>query len=305
MSPAVTGPSSPRRRATYDTVPESSKATATEEAFVPPPVKRARTENDVAKESNANTSITSVGSSSAINLSTISNGKKGKGRAKKPLPEPWTCRDFKTRFPHPAAFVVYLNKSPEERHPICFHKDAPLHGVRAFFVSFAKGLSISMAVNMNHLFRLGGLVQDAFSSPFGHIEENTVITPSKHTTHVIVYSEGSSPSMKFKDVMKALSIMNEAGLVGQQVADGEHSTTREVWVIRSEWLVECVKQADQTRSSGQKAKKLSEMGYLVECEGDKKRRKNFLLRRQSTASVGAHPPLDMDDFHMPESQLST
>lgn len=160
-----------------------------------------------------------------------------------------------------------------------------------------------MAVNMNHLFRLGGQVQDAFASPYGHSEQSL---PGQDTctTHVIVYSEGSGPNMKFKDIMKALCIAEEALLVGKAVADGEPRTTRDVWVIRSEWLVECVKQADQLRSHGIKAKKLSEMGYLVECEGDKKRRKDFLLRRRSTASIIPDVP-DMDDFHMPESQAST
>lgn len=110
--------------------------------------------------------------------------------------------------------------------------------------------------------------------------------------------------MKFKDIMKALSIADEALLVGKAVSDGIQSTTRDVWVIKSAWLVECVKQADQQRSNGFKAKKLSEMGYLVECEGDKKRRKDFLLRRRSTASIIVEAP-DMDEFHMPESQAST
>lgn len=305
-TPPLAGPSSPRRRATYDAVPESSGAAAKDATFDPPPVKRARTENDVAKEIVVNTSVTSVTSTSATKITTVTpvNSKKGKGRAKKPLPEPWTCKDFKTRFPHPAAFVVYLNKPADERHPVNFHKDAPLDGVRAFFISFAKGLSISMAVNMNHLFRLGGLVQDTFCSPFGH-SGHSKPSPEGHTTHVIVYSEGSGPKMKFKDVMKALAIAEEAHLVGQEVADGVHSTKRDVWVITSDWLVDSVKQADQQRSTGQKAEKKNEMGYLVECEGDKKRRKTFTLRRQSTASIVVDPPLDMDDFHMPESQLST
>lgn len=289
---------SPHRRATWDAVPGSS-SDAVNDLVQPPPVKRARTENDVTETPTANTSTVSVTSANTSNTS----NKKGKGRAKRPLPEPWTCKDFKTRFPHPAAFVLYLNSPAEDRHPIVFHKDAPLAGVRAYFVSFSKVLSKSMAVNMNHLFRLGGLVQEVFASPFGH-SEASVPQGESCTTHVIVYSEGTGINMKFKDVMKALSVTEEALLVGKSVADGIQSTTRDVWVIKSDWLVECVKQADQQRNNGMKAKKLSEMGYLVECEGDKKRRKDFLLRRRSTASIVVDPP-DMDDFHMPESQAST
>lgn len=265
----------------------------------PPPVKRARTETDVSEEPSMNLSKISVASANTSKNSS----KKGKGRVKKPLPEPWTCKDFKTRFPHPAAFVIYLNSPIEDRHPILFHKDAPLAGVRAYFVSFSKGLSKSLAVNMNHLFRLGGLVQEVFTSPFGHTEASKPKNENC-TTHVIVYSEGAGVSMKFKDVMKQLHITEEALLVGKSVSDGVQSTTRDLWVIKSDWLVECVKQADQQYNNGMKAKKLSEMGYLVECEGDKKRRKDFLLRRRSTASIVIDPP-DMDDFHMPESQAST
>lgn len=298
---AVACPSSPRRRATHDAVPGSS-VLPTQVLDIPPPVKRARTENDVTQPSAANTSINSTASSKKTSSLAV-NGKKAKGRAKKPVPEPWTSKDFKTRFPHPAAFVLYLNGPSEERHPIVLHKDAPLNGVRAFFVSHHHTLSKAMAVTMNHLFRLGGTIQDAFKSPFG---KTTTTGPSNngHTTHVIVYTDGNL-EMKFKDVLKALTLADEVSLVGQSVADGENSTSRDVWVIRSDWIVQCVKQADQQRDSGQKAKKLSEMGFLIECEGDKKRRKNFLLRRQSTASVVADPRQDMEDFHMPESQIST
>jgi hypothetical protein len=296
-APCSPAPStSPRRRATYDVVVKSHTQ-AVADPSAPPPVKRARTENDVAA---ADTSVVSVAST----RNTTITSKKGKGRAKKPLPEPWTCKDFKTRFPHPTAYIAYLNGTPEERHPIVMHRDAPLDGVRAFFVSFSKGLSKSMAVNMNHLFRLGGRIQNVFVSPFSSTDIADMTDLASTTTHLIVYSEGTGASMKFKDVMKALNLVEEALLVGQSVADGDQSTSRDLWVIRSDWLVECVKQADQKRPSGQKAKKLSEMAYLVECEGDKKRRKNFLLRKMSSASVVVDPP-DMDNFHMPESQLST
>lgn len=227
-------------------------------------------------------------------------GKASTGRRKKASPPPpISTKDFlKTH--SCLSWSKYLSQAPDTLHRIAYHRDAPLSGVRAFFVTAEKSFSKAMATHMENVVRLGGSIHESFRSPF---------TPSKRpqecTTHIIVFSSANSPSPRFKDVLRCMSVAEPADIVGREVASGQPVTERKVWVVNSQWLVECCKMADvQNRRPNDRAKKLQEMGFLVECDGDKERRKSFIVQSRSNASISANNSLA--DFAMPgDSQLST
>lgn len=233
---------------------------------------------------------------SAASITTEVRSTKSKGR--KPLvkrPSEMRDSDFTKRFPTAASFVEYLSGPSDSVHPIQKHRDAPLIKVRAVFVSPDKKLSKHLALNIENLVRLGGTAQQTFISPFS---TDAVSISDAPTTHVIV----CSPQWKFKDVVRALELSAEVDLVGRDVTEGLASTgrKRDVWVVRLSWLQECCSYAQRADVTARKA---SELGHLVESEGDKLRRKERTLEKSREAQVVVEAAFE--NFRMPHESQST
>lgn len=256
---------------------------------------------------------TSVSSSDGGTKDTGNASKKrGKQKAAKPAVAPWTLKDFAKRFSTPPIFARHLATSPPADLQFLqyFKPPAPLSGVRALFVTPEKSLVKQMAILMANVVRMGGQIQDALllpSLPSKDIVVNANQADAiQHTTHVILYWSDSFPEPKFRDVLRLLALENEEDLVGAETAAGTSGANRPVWVVKKSWVIECAKQPALTGT----ARKVAEMAHLVQCEGDKKRKKSAMLRNasRSTASIGTVMSRDVElvNFQMPgESQEST
>ena len=254
--------------------------------------KKARLDRNIVPPT-IDTTLISIPSLHALTLEGRTNQKgKGKRKTKKPTQPPYNAKDFLKRFPTIVSYAMYLNGSRDSLHPMAYHEQAPLEGIRAHFVTDSKCLTKALAINMDIVARLGGKVQEKFTSSYSHLAMKDT------TTHIIV----ASKDLRFKHILKLLHLKEEADLVGPAVAAGQHIGSREVWVVKMDWLQQCCTVANHKRTT--KAKKIAELPWLVECEGDKKRRKSQLLRPNSTASAVFDPGLS--EFNMPgESQMST
>lgn len=244
---------------------------------------------------------------------------KAKKKKKIPVPSDMKASEFSKQFPTAQAYALYLRRAPEDRHPMRPHKAAALAGVRAYFVTTEKTLAKSLAIQMDNITRHGGLVQSAFVPSFAF---GTTMPPENATTHVIAYKPAGDLELRFKDILKILGLQDDAALVGAEVARGDTSArSRPVWVVQHEWLVETCKLIDAHRegtgagrASTALARRKPEFAHLVQCAGDKQRSKraklemkrssgNFGSGAETSDRVGIIP--GMEEYHMPESQLST
>ena len=255
-------------------------------ALLEPILKKARRDNDIPLIMNNVLENTTL--SPSVNPVTEALRKKGSRRKSKLILPPWQGKEFSKRFSSLESYSTYLTGPPDSLHAISYNKHAPLSGVRAFFVTEEKYLSKAMAINMDNIARLGGMVQGTF------IPSSSRAVPDYTTTHIIV----ASASLRFKDVLKLLHLTDEAELVGSRAAAGVLGAKPKVWVVKIAWLHKCCAYANDPRSI--KVKKLSEIPWLVEAEGDKKRRKGQLICQKSFVSDPA-----WDDFNVPEESSTS
>ena len=295
--PTSDGHVSPRKRRRVE--PSAPTATASASHTV--------SQAEIVSVSTVTSKTSIVTSQSHLSVaSEISRTSKQSGKRKaKPVPTPWTTKDFAKKFSTAASFAKHLTEADEVELEWLqrFKEPAPLLGVRAFFATSERVLSKQMAILMSNIVRMGGIVQDTLQLP--NFSQQGAAN-STATTHVIVYSQDNAPEPKFRDVLKMLKLKDEAALVGEEVAEGTSSRTRHLWVVKKSWVIDCSKQPSNTGT----ARKLAEMAHLVQCDGDKKRRKDAFVRNASRSSLSPARSitrdLEMEEFKMPgESQAST
>ena len=262
---------------------------------------------DVSTASKAHATSTLTVKSKTSKTSLKSTSKRKPKALKSPL-EAMKDAEFRKNYPTPSSYASYLAlPSPTERHSIARDRNATLDGVRALFLSTEKYLSKAIAVNMENLVRMGGQVQSTFISPFdadGNIDSSKI---SEATTHIIAFPPpGTAPDyLKFKDVMRHMQPIlgkkaPESAVVGAAASTGEDASLareRPVWVVRPLWLSECCKLAEES-APGQ-ARKRSEYGYLIACDGDKKLSKMNMLKRKRSSGI-----FDADDDDNATGDLS-